>query len=1479
MSESHPAQYRDPEIETLLSIIDQLNQQDGAPRGYLLRRLIIAGYWFYSLVQEFIAAHGRLALAGDNESGKSTAETAAFPIALTGKTLSSLLDASGKKGKTIEYYVLGAEHSLGHPRYAERTSYIALEFEWNDPDNPPIAPEAQARWLAGERENTRFLTLGTCLHGRSLPQADVDPFFFLITDGNRLVDDFPLVITADDGHPCLQPRTHFKRWVKTHGIVCQRERDYQKEVATHLFGFAHVDQFQSLIRLLLQLRTPHLGETAELADVTHYLKISLPPIPDRIPHHFMETINRLEQHRAPIQELQTQLSSARELHALQYQAIFNTTKYAALGYLFAHDELQAAHTMLKHLYAQQTSFEQQQLQGERQKELLWHRLQEIEGALQALQQHTPSDQEAQLENVHKSYEHLKEQTKRSAALLVEGSQHLEEIQLQIAHATASYGEKREQALVLFQEMEQQAQTVLFWEQSALQLHEGTLLLQTTPITHSQAISSLKQTRGLADIHTGERLTWLSHLANLHQQWQQTAQLIKQSQEQELDCQRTIDTEQTSFIQLQESCNEALTEVDTLIEQICALRPEGDSPSLQQNLASPGPLLSPTDPAENDMLLLHYREQLAAYDHQLITLHTDLIDMQAHDEAQIQQLQNQFIAISLHLETLSQEKRDKESQSEYHPPLAPHRQYARQLLQQHAIPAQPLYALVDFTAPLDRASEQAGYIEQLLADAGLLDALVIHPDHLPLVETLFVEQGLRDCHFHLECGSPPHPSLPAPEENWLLDHLCFDQNNHDSMGTPTDWKQLIPLLLQTASQTLARVSHTSSRTTPSSPTTNGTWRYGLLYGYTNTEGKACCIGRATRVQKRQAELLHLEQQCQSLQQQLATIQQQLEQQQGHAKVCRDYEHQLSRSSFTQAQAIFWDMQKTEQRLQNTWQQYEAIRERTQDARQKQTQVMNELESACQGILSFVRDVHQVEQAIQVLQHWDHQLSHTRACLEEALRSCSEYQQAQTMLERQQKHQQEFAIQHRKLLDDFQQKEALLRELQTLQSHQQGSHIHRTEELLAQKKTASQEHTTLHEQSILLTAQLSSTQQHLTTQEQHVQHQEEVYHQQQEQFLYLLTIYPGDIFRDCLDLVEQGKPLEAAHHLFDPLPSPEEGARWSEQIRKEQENSINAFLNTWLHHAPHLQSYEPHTHQHDNLPLISFTPMQHCLLADLVHILGENLEKQQMILNDEEKTLFEHFFIEETAETLRAFIAQAHTWIHRMNHSLAQMIFGGKHFVIKWEPLPPQNPPKPGSQFAQHIDLLTLGPQLLTEPQKETLFHAFRQEISQARDHSAHQKKNIPFEEILQTMFDYREWFAFHLWVKLPNGKSLPVTQEYIYSQSDAAKLFSFCIPLFAALSALYDTAAPGAPRLFFLDEAFSVASQKNMRAMIEFLADHQFQWIMASSHLSLARTRVPTYVRYWLKRSLEKPLATASPRLWQYGHPPIEEGPIKEQEGK
>jgi len=130
-----------------------------------------------------------------------------------------------------------SEAQIRRPLFSHerRTSYIALEFEWCNPDVPPIAPELRQRWENGEREKARFLTIGISLAGNVNASDRIRPLRFLITDGSRLGYELDTIYETGNKHDKrAYDHARFKQLLEGHGIVCDSQAEYERQVGRYL---------------------------------------------------------------------------------------------------------------------------------------------------------------------------------------------------------------------------------------------------------------------------------------------------------------------------------------------------------------------------------------------------------------------------------------------------------------------------------------------------------------------------------------------------------------------------------------------------------------------------------------------------------------------------------------------------------------------------------------------------------------------------------------------------------------------------------------------------------------------------------------------------------------------------------------------------------------------------------------------------------------------------------------------------------------------------------------------------------------------------------------------------------------------------------------------------------------------------------------------------------------------------------------------
>jgi hypothetical protein len=423
--------------------------------------------------------------------------------------------------------------------------------------------------------------------------------------------------------------------------------------------------------------------------------------------------------------------------------------------------------------------------------------------------------------------------------------------------------------------------------------------------------------------------------------------------------------------------------------------------------------------------------------------------------------------------------------------------------------------------------------------------------------------------------------------------------------------------------------------------------------------------------------------------------------------------------------------------------------------------------------------------------------------------------------------------------------------------------------------------LREQSEVLSAQLegakmeytraderaNNTASLLAEAEEHLQQVQADRAEKQTHFVDLLSIYPVEELVLAQEFAVNGENVKAAQHVLAvglslesirqaPLRESDIPAL-KDRVEEQYRDAYNVLARAFNREQSLLLEYGPDL---DDQGHVRFLNEHKSTPVELLEILSERIEMQKTLLGQEERQLFEDFLLQEMAEAIRTHILEAEEWVQQINTVLSNLPMIGEHYSLQWKPLPEFDPTKLGSHLAQHYRLLRKPAQTLTAEETETLMGAFRREIEAVRlQQQEHPDMN--FMDALEQVFDYREWFHFDVWVTPIGGQRQRLTDRVAGTRSGAEQLFALYIPLFAALGAIYRSAAPGAPRLLALDEAFDKVSVANTQRIIEFLVSQDFQWIMTGPHISGMGAKIPACARYLMIHEKGSPVATASASFW------------------
>ena len=537
-------------------------------------------------------------------------------------------------------------------------------------------------------------------------------------------------------------------------------------------------------------------------------------------------------------------------------------------------------------------------------------------------------------------------------------------------------------------------------------------------------------------------------------------------------------------------------------------------------------------------------------------------------------------------------------------------------------------------------------------------------------------------------------------------------------------------------------------------------------------------------------------------------------------------------------------------------YQKARFQTQEVRQSYNNLLARLERASNGVAAFANDQQLVQSALLGVIKLKNQAQSLQMQLSSLISTWEEYQRAREAREQAVINETNVARLYERIRYQALQAQAEEEELQRVAESSNAEEL--SERLQALRIHLETLVSFLHEAKIeysLANERASNAANQLVEAEERLQQTQHERNEKQAHFVDLLAAYPVEELVAAQQVISESR--HAAQRLLGGMLREADIAGRKEELESAYREAYNVLSRTFNREQPILLEYGPDL---DDQGMVLFLNENKCRAVELLELLSERIEMQKTLLNQEETKLFEDFLLHEIAEAIRTSIFEAEEWVQHINKVLSGLPMIGEHYSLQWKPPAEYDLAKLGSHLAQHYKLLRKPTQALTAEETETLMSAFRQEIDAVRLRQQEQA-DMNFMDALEQVFDYREWFHFDVLVTAPGGQRQRLTDRVAGTRSGAEQLFALYVPLFAALGALYQSAAKGAPRLLALDEAFDKVSVANTQRIMEFLVSQDFQWIMTGPQISGTGAKIPACARYLMIHEKGSPIATASASFW------------------
>ena len=1296
-----------------------------------MNKLGFVNFWLYDW-EEFPFREGRLLLRGENGAGKSVTTQSFIPFMLDGDLRPYRLDSFGSKDRKMAYYLLGEEKE-------ESTGYLYLEF---------IKPELKL-----------YRTLVVGLRARRSSSA-VEFWGFCLSDGRRIgtgLEDFALFETKGSQHISLTRQEVHNRFGDGENWV-ERGSDYKQMVNRMLFGCAEMEQYDRLLRLLIQLRKPKLSKDFSPRLVQEILNASLQSLSEEDIAPMVNSMEKMDTIQHRLEALGQSLQEARQLRNeyTRYNQYILGKK--ANHYLAARQITQQRLTEVKSLEDKvaltQKALEEARTGHQEAKQQvgeLSRRLNELNAGgdlKQAMQRREECRRQVAQQQETIDREQLEERRKQTA---------LNDRERDRRQAARRCDDEQEGLEAAFRELGEQNEELRYPG------HPATL--QAVDFRREQpeiARFATKLRKAEEGLRRQEEA--LGRLDRYQQVRDTAAQALRHAQSQWDAAQGTVNA-------MRDELSEAFAALEDPTQVFC-LRHEEVMALFAQITAYEGLAQG----QEIQKILNGALQRLSSP----LAQEYALLDRQQKDSQQ-------------QLNELAARRRDLENQKDLPPARSEAVQATRAYLQERGVPHASFYELVDF-AP-DLPPQRCALLEAQLADAGILDALVVPPKTRKEMPELLAQHP--DHFLCLKDLSPAAAPLPLRPE-----------------GELPPWADMAGILACLSEQPVGHAWFAA----------DGRYRQGVLQGRSVAQQPAGYIGASARRANRERQIQALARQMEEKQQELEKIQERLQQTEAaRQQLQQAYEARPTTADLAMALDLAArqrdEVERGERTLDDCTQQLLRQQKQLADLRAEilpLTQGLSyELAAAtygqmvelCEEYREQYRTISECKEKLELWQSRVLDLDQQLDALNEDLLACTDRIRRQQAEQRKTK--------------------AALEELERYLARPEIQALARKlEELNEALEQAQKQYHETDTQIRLRQNDLDHQGPELTRKKQDLQKaigEEEA----------LRKIFEEELCRG------PGQPGQGEEPLWRQAEAARDHIRQKdrnlgpEDLRTSLEKNmrIASTLNAYrIGIQPLFASEEGRLRSRVCIEL--YLDGQRLDLLDFIRRLEGQREAEEQLLSREDRRLFETILNQTIITKLSHRINSSQEWTQRMSGIMEQLNTSmGLRFSLVWKGKPADQQKE--LDTGELLKLLRKDPALMGDADRQKITDHFRAKINRARDRSQMEATPATYSELMREALDFRNWFTFRLFYQKGGAEKQAkkeLTDSAFNSFSGGEKAMAMYVPLFAALAAQYIAAGKEAPRLMALDEAFAGVDETNIESMFALVHDLGFDYIMNSQAL-------------------------------------------------
>lgn len=1317
---------------------------------WIINKAGLLNFWYYD-EEEFDFSDGKLLLRGSNGSGKSVTMQSFIPLLLDGNKSPERLDPFGSKARKIENYLLGDEDSGKD----ESIGYIYMEFK--------------------KRKTENYMTIGMgfkASRGKALKS-----WGFVINDGRRIGQD--IFLYKKSGGKLPLTAKELQNRIDSGGQVVESQHGYMKLVNNYLFGYDNIDDYDELIKLLVQLRTPKLSKDFKPTVSYEIMENSLQQLSEDDLRPMSEAIENMDNIKSRLEEMKESRKAVNKIKSafdkynrffildkaklyIKYNKQFQGIKSEKVNCEKEKERARGAHETaeeeLKNLDMEKNILE------DKKRELDKHDSIKIREKIEKLKQYieTLSVQKTQKNEVH-------EKKRRDEITLNNNIKKLEE-EKDIKQ------EKIEDILV---EMDEISREIYFDEQSFFKDELESNLNKKYSFNYVE--NNLE--KYIKDIEKALEALKKERIKNI--EYDRALEELEKSKHYREEKLKTLEETKNLLMEIKEE----------YIEKLYEWRKN----SVEFKFSEEG-IVSAARAVNNFDYLSSFDDIITLVRNEYNNFEKELggmkykIEIEEENRKKLLKEKNQEMEMWKNKKDPEPEREEKVIEN-------------RKKLQEMNIPFVPLYKAVDFKE--DVPDEIRGRLEESLMDMGILDALIIPKKYEDKVLSFNLNTAADKYIF------PRNKN----EKNNILKFLKAENIDLDGLGC-----EEVKNVLQSI-----WVDENKSGTCVNE---KGQYSIGIIKGNVTQFYMPKFIGASARnkyredminklldeIKEIEAHILVCKDDINNIDLRLKVLQQEFnsipsnkdlsealhqlkDADFNYEKACEDIENKnsIERKIYGELKTVKEKVYELTYKLniKTNVENYEEALEASQDYRQnlfKLEKIHGEFLQALEKIKIFrdnLEDVLQdIDNIIYDLSSIERELKESSITMENSRQQLelSDYESVKNQVE-----------QCIRLLGEIPKK-------------------------IKDTARKSEREKSIYEQQNIKITEISGE----------IERLEKISGIYEKAFMEELSL--GYISKN-----KDTKSLEMAVSIVREILVGEKNLRVREDygnllFQKFQEN--NQYLREYTVRTEYIFS-EALDDADEDLNIANATRKRVDIMAKvrgkdvsfykLVDFIEEGISENEKLLREGDRQLFEDILVNNISKKIRARIFHSEKWVKKMNELMESMnTSSGLSFSLRWTSKRAETEQQLDTK--ELVELLKQDGNLLKPSDLNKLSEHFRSKISEARRILEDKGQSQTFHSIMREILDYRKWFEFKLYYVKKGSSKKELTNNAFYQFSGGEKAMAMYVPLFSAVYAKYEGARGDSPRIISLDEAFAGVDERNIRDMFRLLNELDLNYIINSQIL-------------------------------------------------